>query len=119
MSTTTPLQWSVFSVDLDPTVGAEQAGRRPVLIVSRESANAVLPVVSAIPLTTLKPKRRVYPNEALLPKGHAGLNRDSIAMAHQLRTLSKTRLGRHIGRLDDPSLRDDVRAAMRTQLDLD
>ncbi len=79
----TPLQWSVFSVDLDPTVGSEQAGRRPVLVVSRESANRVLPVVSAIPLTTRRPERQVYPNEALIPRGHAGLNRDSIAMAHQ------------------------------------
>jgi mRNA interferase MazF len=115
----TPLQWSVFSVDLDPTVGSEQAGRRPVLVVSRESANRVLPVVSAIPLTTRRPERQVYPNEALIPRGHAGLNRDSIAMAHQIRTLSKTRLGHHIGRLDDPGIRGDVRAAMRAQLDLD
>jgi hypothetical protein len=40
-------------------------------------------------------------------------------MAHQLRTLSKTRLGPHIGQLDDPGIRRDVRAAMRAQLDLD
>ena len=114
-----PLHWSVFAVDLDPTVGSEQAGRRPVLVVSRESANAVLPVISAIPLTSRKPRRRIYPNEALIPKGVAGLKRDSIAMAHQLRTLSKTRLGRRIGHLDDPRLRDDVRAAVKIQLDLD
>lgn len=114
-----PLQWSVFSVDLDPTVGSEQAGRRPVLVVSRESANAVLPVISAIPLTTRKPQRRIYPNEALIPKGQAGLRHDSIAMAHQLRTLSKARLRDHIGHLDDPSVRDAVRSAMRAQLHLD
>jgi len=40
-------------------------------------------------------------------------------MAHQLRTLSKTRLGHHIGQLDDPRICDDVRSAMKTQLDLD
>ena len=76
-------------------------------------------MVSAIPLTTRKPQRRIYPNEALIPKGQAGLKRDSVAMAHQLRTLSKTRLGRRIGHLGDSRIRDDVRAAMRTQLDLD
>jgi mRNA interferase MazF len=114
-----PRQWSVFSVDLDPTVGSEQAGRRPVLIVSRESANAALPVVTAVPLTTRKPQRRIYPNEAVIPKGVAGLKRDSIAMAHQLRTLSKSHLGHCVGHLDEPRLRDDVRAAMKTQLDLD
>lgn len=116
---TTPLQWSVYSVDLDPTVGSEQAGRRPVLIVSRESANAALPVVTAIPLTSRKPRRRIYPNEAVIPKGVAGLKRDSIVMAHQLQTLAKTRLGRHLGTLDDPNFRDNVRTAMKTQLDLD
>jgi len=116
---TPPLQWSVFSVDLDPIVGSEQAGRRPVLIVSRESANAVLPVITAIPLTGRKPQRRVYPNEALIPKGVAGLERDSIAMAHQLRTLSKRRLGRRVGRVDQPGIRDDVRSAVKTQLDLE
>jgi mRNA interferase MazF len=109
----------VFSVDLDPTVGSEQAGCRPVLIVSRESANTVLAVITAMPLTTRKPQRRIYPNEALIPMGTAGLKQDSIAMAHQLRTLSKRRLGRWLGHLDDPSIRDGVRAAMRTQLDLD
>jgi mRNA-degrading endonuclease toxin of MazEF toxin-antitoxin module len=40
-------------------------------------------------------------------------------MAHQLRTLSKKRLGHHIGTLDDPSLREDVRTAMKTQLHLE
>jgi mRNA interferase MazF len=113
------LQWSVYSVDLDSTVGSEQAGRRPVLIVSRESANVVLPVVTVLPLTTRKVQRRIYPNEALIPKGRAGLKRDSIAMAHQLRTVSKKRLGRRVGYLDDPRTRDDVRTAVKTQLDLD
>ncbi len=112
-------QWSVFAVDLDPTVGSEQAGRRPVLIVSRETANAVLPVVTAMPLTARKPGRRIYPNETLVPKGTAGLSRASIAMAHQLRTLSKQRLGEHMGRVADREIRKAVREAMRIQLDLD
>ena len=113
-----PFQWSVYSVDLDPVVGSEQAGRRLVLIVSRETANAALPVVTAIPLTGRKKDRRIYPNEVLLTAGVAGLHHDSIAMAHQVRTLSKRRLGNHLGRIDDPDIRQAIRSAMRTQLDL-
>ena len=113
------LQWSVYSVDLDPVVGSEQAGRRPVLIVSRETANVVLPVVTVIPLTSRKLGRRIYPNEALLPIGESGLSHESIAMAHQLRTVSKKGLEKHIGRVDDPSIRAAVRQAIQTQLDLD
>lgn len=113
------LQWSVVAVDLDPVVGSEQAGRRSVVIVSRETANAALPVVTALPLTTRKPHRRVYPNEALIPEGKGGLNHESIAMAHQLRTLSKKRLGKTIGRIDDADLRSAIKVAMRIQLDLE
>ncbi|PWB74475.1 MAG: type II toxin-antitoxin system PemK/MazF family toxin [Holophagae bacterium] len=113
-----PYQWSVFVVDLDPAVGSEQVGRRPVLVVSREVANAALPVVTALPLTTLREGRRIYPNEVVLPAGTAGLDRDSVVMAHQIRTLSKQRLGALLGRIDDPLLRTAVRAALHVQLDL-
>ena len=53
-----PYQWSVFMVDLDPVVGSEEAGRRPVVVVSREVANAALPVVTVVPLTARKKNRR-------------------------------------------------------------
>jgi mRNA interferase MazF len=112
-------QWSVFVVDLDPAVGSEQAGRRPVLVISREVANTALPVVTALPLTSHRKGRRVYPNEVLLPAGAAGLDRGSLVMAHQIRTLSKRRLGALLGRIEDPELRAAVRAAVRTQLDLE
>lgn len=111
-------QWSIFVVDLDPTVGSEQAGRRPVLVVSREVANTALPVVTALPLTTQRTGRRVYPNEALLPAGAAGLDRDSVVMAHQIRAVSKQRLGARLGTIDEPELREAVRGALRVQLDL-
>lgn len=114
-----PYQWSIFGVDLDPAVGSEQAGRRPILVVSRETSNAALPVVTVVPITRRKRGRRIYPNETLLPKGTAGLVHDSIAMAHQLRTLSKERLGKHLGLVDDPEIRASVRTAIRTHLDLD
>ena len=114
-----PYQWSVFMVDLDPVVGSEQAGRRPVLVVSREVANAALPVVTVVPLTSRKKNRRVYPNEALLPAGTATLRRDSIAMAHQIRTLSKRRLRRRLGVIESRDIRAAVRSALQIQLDLD
>ena len=45
-------QWHVFLVSLDPAKGSEQAGKRPVLVVSRERINQILPVVNVIPLTS-------------------------------------------------------------------
>lgn len=114
-----PFQWQLFRADLNPTVGSEQAGIRPVLVVSNEIMNEVLPIVTVLPLTTHKPGRRVYSTEVLLPAGVAGQPVDSIAMAHQIRTISKKRLHRPYGWLTDSGLQAEVRAAVLLYLDLE
>ncbi len=112
------IQWGLFRAALDPVVGSEQAGTRPVLVVSRESVNRALPIVAVIPLTTRKPGRRVYSTEVLLPAGSAGQPEESIAMAHQVRTISSHRLRQRLGSLDAPELRLAVRSALALYLDL-
>ena len=112
-------QWHVFLASLDPTKGSEQAGKRPVLVVSRERINQLLPVVNVIPLTSRKSQSRaIYPNEVLLPTGTAGLRVDSIALCYQVRTLDISRLEDEIGELTDPNLRQRVKQALRFQLEL-
>ncbi len=111
------LQWAVVQANLDPTRGSEQAGSRPVLVVSNEAFNLAMPNLTVLPLTSTR--RRLYPSEVFLPEGQAGQPRDSIIVAHQIRTISKLRLGRLVGYLNDPSLRDAVREAIKEHLDLD
>ena len=99
--------------------GSEQAGRRPVLVVSREQINQLLFVVNVIPLTSRKSDARViYPNEVLLPAGTAGLPLDSIALCYQIRTLDKSRLEQDLGELRDPTLQQAILEAIRFQLEL-
>ena len=112
------IQWTVFRARLDPTEGSEQAGTRPVLVVSREVINRALPIVGVIPLTRRKPGRRIYSTEVLLPAGAAGQPEDSIAMAHQIRTISQGRLGTPYGQVVDPDLRISIREAIRIYLDV-
>ena len=112
-------QWHVFLASLEPVQGAEQAGRRPVLVVSRERINQLLPVINVVPLTSRKSAARViYPNEVLLPAGTAGLRVDSIALCYQIRTLDKNRLEQDMGELTDAALRRAIHDAMRFQLDM-
>lgn len=112
-------QWNVFLASLDPVVGSEQAGKRPVLVVSRERNNQVLEVVNIIPLTSVKsPNRFVYPNEVLLPAGMGGLAVDSIALCYQVRTLDKARLDRRMGEISDAILKQRIQSALRFQLEL-
>ena len=112
-------QWHIFLASLEPTKGSEQAGRRPVLVISRERINQMLPVVNVIPLTSRKfAERVIYPNEALLPTGLAGLQMDSIALCYQIRTLDKSRLEEVLGELVDAKLRQEVLEAIRFQLEM-
>ncbi len=108
----------IFLADLNPVIGSEQKGKRPVLVVSDEVFNSVMPVVTILPLTSLKKGRRIYPNEVLLPKGIGGLSTDSIILAHQIRTISKQRLGKLLGNVNDNLTQESIAQAMRVHLNL-
>jgi len=77
----TPERWSVWLANLDPVVGSEQGRTRPVLVLSDTRLNQILPVVNALPITSRKHNRRIYPNEALIPAGTAGLDLESIVLS--------------------------------------
>ena len=109
-------RWSVRQANLDPVIGSEQGKTRPVLVISETALNDILPVVNVLPLTSRKPGRRIYPNEALLVSGTAGLTADSIVLCYQIRTLDKQRLARQYGKLDDPALQEEIIAALCFQL---
>jgi len=111
-------RWSVWRANLDPVVGSEQGLTRPVLVVSQTNLNDLLPVVNVLPITSRKAGRRIYPNEALLPTGTAGLTLESIVLCYQIRTLDKRRLGRMFGMLDDETLRRAIVDALTFQLDI-
>jgi mRNA interferase MazF len=109
-------RWSVWQANLDPVVGSEQGKTRPVLVISETALNDILPVVNVLPLTSRKPSRRVYPNEALLPAGAAGLTADSLVLCYQIRTLDKQRLSRSYGKLDDTTRQEEILTALCFQL---
>jgi len=112
------MQWNVFWANLDPVKGSEQAGKRPVLVISAEEANTVLPVVTIMAITSLKPGRKVYPTEILLPLTETNLSKDSIAMAHQIRAISKSRLEEKTGEIKSDKIKNQIRDALRLYLDL-
>lgn len=85
-------KWRIFIANLNPVKDSEQRGNRPVLAISDEDFNQVMPVITVLPITSLKQGRTVYPNEVFLPQGVAGLPHDSLVSAHQIRTISKGRL---------------------------
>jgi mRNA interferase MazF len=109
-------QWSIWLANLDPVVGSEQGRTRPVLVISESSLNNILPVVNVIPITSRKPNRRVYPNEAFLPANTGGLTLDSIALCYQIRTLDKRRITKMFGVVEEENTRQSILDALRFQL---
>jgi mRNA interferase MazF len=107
----------IYDARLEPVEGSEQGGTRPVIIVSRDAINAYSPVVLAVPCTTYQTNKRIYPTQVLLTPPEGGLSNDSIAMADQVRVLSKSRLLRLRGMLSDRMM-EQLNQALLIALDL-
>ena len=107
----------IYDARLNPTEGSEQAGTRPVIIVSRDAINKNSPVIVIVPVTKAANVKRQYPNNVALGKGDGGLSVDSVALGGQVRAISKKRLLRQRGTLSSETMQT-VSRALRITLDL-
>ena len=88
----------VYYATLDPTVGHEQRGTRPVVIFQNDTLNAAGTTALVIPLTT-NLRRAALPSCHLIRAGDGGLREDSVALCHQIRAVDSSRLATRIGGL--------------------
>jgi mRNA interferase MazF len=89
-----------------------------VLVISIEEVNQALPIVTIISVTSVKPGRKVYPTEVYLQAENTGLPKESIAMAHQIRAISKDRLREKCGSIEDKDIREQIKSVIKIYLDL-
>jgi mRNA interferase MazF len=107
----------VFDARLNPTEGSEQAGIRPIVIVSRDAINKNSSVIVIVPLTKAANVKRDYPNNVKIAEGAGGLTTDSVLLGGQVRAISKSRLLRQRGTLPVDIMRQ-VDHALRITLNL-
>ena len=100
----------IYYADLSPVVGSEQGGIRPVLIVQNDVGNKYSPTVIAAAITSQSNKAKMPTHIELAAKEY-GLNKDSVILLEQIRTIDKRRLREKIGRIDD-RLMDSVNDAL-------
>lgn len=110
------MRGELYSANLDPVVGSEQAGLRPVLIIQNNTGNRFSPTVIVLALTSQLQKARLPTHVAVPAYGH-GLERDSVVLAEQIRTLDKRRLREKIGTLQ-PEYMEQVSKALMVSLGL-
>lgn len=93
----------IYYADLSPVVGSEQGGIRPVLIVQNDVGNRHSPTVIAAAITSRLDKAKL-PTHISLDAASCGLQRDSIVLLEQIRTIDKKRLKDKMGALDNSAM---------------
>jgi mRNA interferase MazF len=109
-------KWSVYHANLDPVIGSEQGKSRPVLVISENDINELLNIINIIPITSRKPGRVIYPNEAVLLPGKTGLKNESVVLCHQIRTIDKRRISGLYGVIPEEEKQAEILDAICFQL---
>lgn len=100
----------VYFADLNPVVGSEQGGVRPVVCIQNNVGNKYSPtIVAAITSRTTKKK---MPTHVRVKANTGGLFEDSVVMAEQIRTIDKTRLICRLGHLGEDIMSEVDKAAL-------
>lgn len=106
---------AVWIVDLGQLYEDETFKRRPVVIVSNDTANVYSETVTILPISGQVDRR--YPFEVMLGE-EVGLNQPSKAKANQIRTLDQACLVRPIGQLNEAQMME-VERAIRVHLGME
>jgi len=105
-------QGEIWMSDLNPVIGSEQSGRRPVVILSGNLMNRFLQVIITAPLTS---KIKNYQgNPVLQPSQQNGLKNQSEILVFHIRSISKDRLIEKIGEIE----KSELNQALETLKDL-
>lgn len=97
-------QGEIWMADLNPVVGSEQAGRRPVVILSGNLMNRFLQVVITAPLTS---KIKNYQGNPILhPSEKNGLKETSELLVFHIRSVAKDRLIEKVGEIRESELKE-------------
>ena len=102
----------IFYADLNPVVGSEQGGIRPVLVVQNNVGNRHSPTIVVLPLSTAK--KHYLPTHIHI-RGSKTLPKDSIVLAEQIRTIDRYRLKSYVGSVDF-ELMEKVEKAMKISI---
>jgi len=94
-----PSRGDIYFADLNPVLGSEQGGFRPVLIIQNDIGNKYSPTVIISAITSQIQKARL-PTHVELPARLSNLEKDSVILLEQIRTIDKRRLKKKVAKLE-------------------
>ena len=106
----------IYYADLRPVIGSEQGGIRPVLIVQNDVGNKHSPTIICAAITSRMNKAKL-PTHIELSTEKYDMDKDSVVLLEQLRTIDKKRLKDKVCHLDQTML-DRVNHALEISLEL-
>lgn len=90
----------IYFAQLNPVIGSEQGGIRPVLVVQNDIGNQYSPTTIVLAITSQINKAKL-PTHVELRADKFGLEKDSVILSEQIRTIDKSRLKQRIAFLDE------------------
>ncbi|MGN1203441.1 MAG: type II toxin-antitoxin system PemK/MazF family toxin [Lachnospiraceae bacterium] len=106
----------IYYADLRPVIGSEQGGIRPVLIIQNDVGNKHSPTIICAAITSKMNKAKL-PTHIELSTAKYDMDKDSVVLLEQLRTIDKKRLKDKVCHLD-PQIMQKVNRALMISLEL-
>lgn len=106
----------IFYADLNPVIGSEQGGTRPVLVIQNDIGNRFSPTTIVAAITSRIDKAKL-PTHVELPTSKSKLQVDSVVLLEQVRTIDRRRLIEKVCHLD-PATMERVDRALEISLGL-
>lgn len=109
----------IFYANLSPVIGSEQAGIRPVLIIQNDIGNRFSPTVVALPITSKE--KTDLPTHISISKKESGLEKNSVVLVEQIRTLDKSRLLNKVGHLSNVTMeliKESIKKNLKLRVDI-
>ena len=101
----------IFYADLSPVVGSEQGGIRPIVILQNDVGNKYSPTVIVAAITSQINKAKI-PTHIELSASKYNLQKDSVVLHEQIRTIDKRRLKQKVSSLDIIKMKEINRAIL-------
>lgn len=93
----------IYYADLNPVKGSEQGGIRPVLVIQNDTGNKHSPTTIVAAITSKEEKAKLPTHVEV---GSCGVERKSLALLEQIRTIDKSRLIKYVGELDGAAVKE-------------